>query len=153
MGLGVNPDSLYAGLWGYSGALTAIAFGGLFIYMNRVRAFLYFIMASISTVIMHGATVAFLLQFGIPSLTLPFVLTSWIFMLPKKIVNAIDFIDVSNSEVITAESHLSRYKRRKEMHEKLKVFKNHKYLELIEFKELEFLEINLESIFLNSYAY
>ena len=61
MGLGADASSIYAGLWGFSGALTAIAIGGIFIYMNKLEAFLYFVLASISTVIIHGATIAYLL--------------------------------------------------------------------------------------------
>ena len=58
--LGVQPDSVYSGVWGFSGVLTSIVFGGIFIYMNKLAAFLYMILAVICTTLMHGATIAYL---------------------------------------------------------------------------------------------
>ena len=58
--VGVAPESVYSGVWGFSGVLTSIVFGGIFIYMNKVAAFLYLIMAVICTTVLHGATIAYL---------------------------------------------------------------------------------------------
>ncbi|HHG0427359.1 TPA: urea transporter [Yersinia enterocolitica] len=81
--LGANPSSIDAGLYAFSAVLTAIALGSTF---NKPswRVLAYTIVGVIFTVIVQGALNILLSPIGIPTLTMPFVLASWLFLVPNK---------------------------------------------------------------------
>lgn len=81
--LGSESDLISGGLMGFSPVLTAIALGAVF-YQPGVRVAVYALVATVFTVIVQGAMNVALTPFGIPTLTAPFVMTSWLFLLPRQ---------------------------------------------------------------------
>ena len=81
--LGAESDLITGGLMGFSPVLTAIALGAVF-YKPGVRVALYALIGTVFTVVVQGALNVVLTPFGIPTLTGPFVLASWLFLLPRQ---------------------------------------------------------------------
>ena len=75
--------SINNGLYAFSAVLTAIALGSTF---NKPswRVLTYTLIGVIFTVFVQGALNTLLAPLGIPSLTMPFVLASWLFLVPNK---------------------------------------------------------------------
>lgn len=69
------------GLYGFSAVLTGIALGATFTN-NSWKAILWTIVGIIVTVFVQGATNAFFSPMGLPTLTGPFCLATWIFLFP-----------------------------------------------------------------------
>ncbi|WP_300733260.1 urea transporter [Pseudomonas sp.] len=71
------------GLYAFSAVLTAIALGSTF---NKPswRVLIYTLIGVVFTVFVQGALNTLLGPIGIPSLTMPFVLASWLFLVPNK---------------------------------------------------------------------
>ena len=81
--LGAESDLITGGLMGFSPVLTAIAIGAVF-YKPSPRVALYALLGTVFTVIVQGAMNVVVAPFGIPTLTAPFVLASWLFLLPRQ---------------------------------------------------------------------
>lgn len=80
---GAESDLVTAGLLGFSPVLTAIALGTVF-HRPSLRIAVYAAVGTIFTVFAQAAINVALTPFAIPALTAPFVLVSWIFLLPKR---------------------------------------------------------------------
>lgn len=80
---GAESALITGGLLGFSPVLTAIALGTVF-YRPSPRVVAYTILGTVFTVIVQAAFNAALAPFAIPSLTAPFVVASWLFLLPKQ---------------------------------------------------------------------
>ncbi len=81
--LGAESDLIAGGLMGFSPVLTAIALGTVF-YKPGVKVAIYALVGTVFTVVVQGAMNVALTPFGVPTLTGPFVLASWIFLLPRQ---------------------------------------------------------------------
>ncbi len=81
--LGAESALVSAGLLGFSPVLTAIALGTVF-HRPSPRVAVYAAVGTVFTVIVQGALNVALTPLGIPALTAPFVLTSWLFLLPQQ---------------------------------------------------------------------
>lgn len=81
--LGAESELISAGLMGFSPVLTAIALGAVF-YAPSPRVIAYAALGTVFTVIVQGALNVLLTPFGIPTLTAPFVLAAWLFLLPRQ---------------------------------------------------------------------
>jgi urea transporter len=81
--LGAESNLITGGLMGFSPVLTAIALGAVF-YKPGTRVAIYALVGTVFTVIVQGAMNVALTPFGIPTLTAPFVLASWLFLLPRQ---------------------------------------------------------------------
>ena len=79
---GAKAAAIGAGLFGFSAVLTAIAVGAVF-NAPSLRATLYAMLATVFTVIAQAALDTALTPVGIPTLTFPYVLAMWLFLLPK----------------------------------------------------------------------
>jgi urea transporter len=79
---GASGVAINAGLYGFSAVLTAIAVGAVF-NAPSFRVTLYAIVATLFTVIVQAALNTAMSPLGIPTLTFPYVLTMWFFLLPK----------------------------------------------------------------------
>ena len=75
--------SINNGLYAFSAVLTAIALGSTF---NKPswRVLIYTLIGVIFTVFVQGALNTVLAPIGIPTLTMPFVLASWLFLVPNQ---------------------------------------------------------------------
>jgi urea transporter len=85
--LGAESELISAGLLGFSPVLTAIALGTVF-YTPSLRVLLYALLGTVFTVIVQGAMNVAFGPLGIPALTAPFVLSSWLFLLPRQHLGA-----------------------------------------------------------------
>ena len=79
---GAESDLITGGLLGFSPVLTAIALGTVF-YQPSARVAAYAALAVVFTVIVQAALDVVLTPFAIPALTGPFVLVTWLFVLPR----------------------------------------------------------------------
>lgn len=80
---GAESDLITGGLLGFSPVLTAIALGTVF-YQPSWRVVAYTVLATMFTVIVQSALNVALTPFAIPALTAPFVLVTWLFLLPRQ---------------------------------------------------------------------
>ena len=80
--LGAGTSSILAGLFQFSAVLTAVGLGTTFYHPNW-RVIGYAVLGAIFTVIAQGALNVVLNTYGIPTLTFPFVIAAWIFLLPN----------------------------------------------------------------------
>ncbi len=81
--LGAESELITAGLLGFSPVLTAIALGTVF-HRPGWRVAAYAALGTVFTVVAQAALDVALAPLAIPALTGPFVLVSWIFLLPKQ---------------------------------------------------------------------
>lgn len=79
--LGASGAEISAGLYGYSPVLTGIALGSIF-YHPSWRSALWTLLGILFTVVVQAAANTLFTPFGLPSLTAPFCLVTWIFLLP-----------------------------------------------------------------------
>ena len=80
---GAESDLIVGGLLGFSPVLTAIALGAVF-HRPSLRVAGYAALATVFTVVAQAALNVALRPFAIPALTAPFILVSWMFLLPRQ---------------------------------------------------------------------
>ncbi len=80
---GAESELVTGGLLGFSPVLTAIALGAVF-YRPSWRVAIYAMLGTLFTVIAQAALNVALTPLAIPALTAPFVLVTWIFLLPRQ---------------------------------------------------------------------
>ena len=107
--LGANGFSVYHGLYGFNAVLCAIALGGLFFVLTW-RSAIYALLAAVFSVVAFAAIAVFLSPIGMPALTAPFVLTTWLFLWPKAGFRALE--PVALADVTTAERIRATYRAR-----------------------------------------
>jgi urea transporter len=88
---GAESDLITGGLLGFSPVLTAIALGIVF-YQPSWRVVAYTALATVFTVIAQSALNVALTPFAIPALTAPFVLVTWLFLLPRQCLEAVPVV-------------------------------------------------------------
>lgn len=79
-GMGAAEPAIRAGAFGFNSVLTAIALASGFLAPGRMSA-LYALVGAIVTSFVAAACAAAFEPLGMPAMTLPFVLTTWIFLL------------------------------------------------------------------------
>ncbi|MBQ2760651.1 MAG: urea transporter [Mailhella sp.] len=80
--LGADERAVAEGLYQFSAVLTAIGLGSAF-YSPNWRVILYALLGTVFTVVAQGALNVALAPLGIPTLTFPFVIAAWLFLLPN----------------------------------------------------------------------
>lgn len=75
--LGFPVQVMAGGLSGYNSVLTLIALGGLY-YLLSIRSALFAVFGGILSVVVSGALATVLAPVGLPIVTAPFVVTTWI---------------------------------------------------------------------------
>ncbi len=84
--LGGEPDLIFIGLYGYNAILTIIAVSVVFnTKSNRFSPFLGVIGACLSVLLMASLS-TWLLPFGLPALTMPFILSTWLLLAARKVL-------------------------------------------------------------------
>ena len=84
--LGGEPNLIFMGLYGYNAILTILAVSIVFdTKSNRFGLFLGIIGACL-TVLLTASIATFLLPFGLPALTMPFVLSTWLLLGARKVL-------------------------------------------------------------------
>lgn len=77
-----SESSVSDGLYGFSATLTGIAIGMTF-YKPNWKSAIWALIAIVTTVFIQAAMNAVLLPYGVPSLTAPFCIATWLFLLPQ----------------------------------------------------------------------
>jgi len=109
LALGGDGSLIYHGLYGFNPVLSAIALGGLF-FVFTWRLAVYALVAAVFTAIAFAAIAVFLSPIGMPALTAPFVLVTWLFLLPKAGFRTLE--PVALADVSTAENTRASYRIR-----------------------------------------
>lgn len=78
-GMGASEPAIRSGAFGFNSVLVAIALASVFFVMSRV-SIVYALLATVATPIVFAAVSAALEPLGVPALTLPFVLVTWLFV-------------------------------------------------------------------------
>ena len=84
--MGVNGVQISEGLYGFSAVLTAIALATVF-YRPGVRSALWALIGIIITVFVQAAMNHLVHPYGVATLTAPFCITTWLFLLPMLKLN------------------------------------------------------------------
>lgn len=84
--LGAERSLIFVGLYGYNGILTAIAVAVVFNTSKRQLSYVTGIFAACLTVPITSSLHSWLLPFGLPPLTMPFVLSTWIVLSARKVL-------------------------------------------------------------------
>jgi urea transporter len=100
LALGGNGFWVYHGLYGFNAVLCAIALGGLFFVLTWQSA-VYAVLSTVLASVAFAAIAVLLSPLGMPALTAPFVLVTWLFLLPKAGFGALRPVPLA--EVTTAE--------------------------------------------------
>jgi urea transporter len=79
---GAPLHEVWHGLYSYSAVLTAIALGCTF-YRPGWRSALWTVTGILVTVVLQGAFDSWLRPWGLPSLTAPFCVATWLFLWPR----------------------------------------------------------------------
>jgi len=101
--LGGDGVTIYHGLYGFNAVLTAIALGGRPDGLACPRRFLvpnwwstiYAFIGAIFSAIVFAAIAVALSPLGMPALTAPFVLTTWVFLVPTADFRALQRVSVA----------------------------------------------------------
>lgn len=80
--LGASASAVANGMYQFSAVLTAIGLGTTF-YSPNWKVVLYALLGTVFTVVAQGALNVALAPLGIPTLTFPFVIAAWLFLLPN----------------------------------------------------------------------
>lgn len=80
---GAESELVSAGLLGFSPVLTAITLGTVF-YKPSWRVAAYAALGAAFTVVVQAAMNVAFAPLGLPALTAPFVLTAWLFLMPRQ---------------------------------------------------------------------
>ena len=153
MAMGVPAHSVDAGLYSYNAILTSIAIGGMFFVPSYRLIFTYDTAACLFSVVLTAAVNSALSPLGLTSLTFPFTLTSWIFILIGK-ANTVKGIQSISLELVTVpDNHLARYVASKRISSALiRTLGKLPFLVLKNESDLQRLENRLMPIFLCYYA-
>ena len=84
--LGGEHTLIAMGLYGYNAILTIIAVSAVFNHEHNRFALLSGIIAACLTVPITAGLSTFLLPYGLPALTMPFVLCSWLILSARKLM-------------------------------------------------------------------
>ena len=109
LAVGADGFSIYHGLYGFNAVLCAIALGGLFFVLTW-KSTVYALLAVVFSVPVFAAIAVLLSPIGMPALTAPFVLTTWLFLWPKASFGALQ--PVALADVTTAENIRASYRVR-----------------------------------------
>jgi urea transporter len=94
---GAESQLITGGLLGFSPVLTAIALGTVF-YRPSWRVAAYAALGTVFTVVAQSALNVALTPFAIPALTAPFVLISWLFLLPRRCFEPASTVNVDTEK-------------------------------------------------------
>jgi urea transporter len=92
--LGGDGVAIYHGLYGFNAVLTGIALGGLFLVL-KWRSTIYALIGVILSAIVFAAIAVALAPIGMLALTAPFVLTTWVYLLPMAGFRALERVSVA----------------------------------------------------------
>ena len=105
--LGVDADTLSAGLMGYNAVLAMMALGGLF-YVIDINSVAIAMIAAMTTVVVCVALTAMVVPYGAYIYTAPFVLVTWLFIAAKPFLHRLKA--VPPADATTPEGNINLYR-------------------------------------------
>jgi urea transporter len=105
--MGANGVSVFHGLYGFNSVLAGIALGGVFFVLTW-RSAIYALFGALVAALVFASLTTFLGPIGMPALTAPFVLVTWVFLFAKAGFKAL--VPVGLANVSTAEGALEGYR-------------------------------------------
>ena len=102
----VQAGPIEAGLYGYNSCLCAIALGGFFLVQSGWQQFLVVCFGMILSTLLTASTAALFAPLGLPALTWPFTLATWILVFVAKGLPGV--VTVAVAALSTAEDHRKR---------------------------------------------
>ncbi|CAF0903245.1 unnamed protein product [Adineta steineri] len=105
--LGLSPQAIHSGLWGYNAVLTCEALGGMFFVLYGYKIWIFTLYGSLMTLLVQACISSFLNPVGMPTLTFPFTFICWIFCLSSGSKN---LVPVKITSVSIPEDHYRRYR-------------------------------------------
>lgn len=113
MALGIDPNVLYFGLWGYNSTLRAIATGGIF-YAPNLRSVGSSSGAALLTALICWIINVTMTPIGLPILSIPFQLGTYIcFLSMRRLLPSL--VPVAPYAIASPEEHRFRYITAKEV--------------------------------------
>ncbi len=79
-GMGAAEEAIRSGAFGFNAVLTAVALGTVFLRMDAL-AWVYTLTATVVSTLLFATLSAALQPLGMPAMTAPFVLATWVFLL------------------------------------------------------------------------
>lgn len=110
LALGAPRGEIGLGLFGFNSVLTGIALGGLFFVLTWASA-VYTLIGIVVTAIAFPAIADALAPVGMPALTAPFVIVTWLFIFGKKVFQRL--MSVPIAELSSAEGNLRWFQTRR----------------------------------------
>lgn len=83
---GTDRAATLAGMYSFSAVLTAVALGDAFVGHPGLRGIAYAAFGVVATVVVNAALNTLLAPIGLPASTMPFVLTTWLFLLARRLL-------------------------------------------------------------------
>ncbi|AXI09766.1 urea transporter [Oceanobacillus zhaokaii] len=84
--MGAERSLIFLGLYGYNAILTSIAVSIVFNSRKHPYSYITGVIAACMTVPLAASLITWLLPYGLPALTMPFVLSTWTFLSARKIL-------------------------------------------------------------------
>jgi len=150
--LGIDPTMPVTGWWGYNPVLTGIVLCGIFFVASGWRIYILTILGVISTFIFHSAVAPIAMAMGLPVITLPFTVVSWLFILLSGTMPGLTKVELTM--ISTPEDHRKLARRRNFAFGQFKML-NNSSLRLVEHNldsSIENLATVLSTFLLCSYA-
>jgi urea transporter len=105
--LGADGNAVYNGLYGFNAVLCGIAVGGVF-YVINWKSGIYAVLCMIVGTVVFASLSTLLSPLGMPALTAPFVLATWLFLLSKAafhVLQPVPLAEVAAPEQILRAQH------------------------------------------------
>ncbi|ETV67386.1 hypothetical protein H257_16467 [Aphanomyces astaci] len=109
--VGAPPEQIYLGLYGFNGVLCATALGGVFVLARGGRALLIVVVGVVCSTLAMSATMGMFAPVGLPALSWPFTLVTWLVLWSAKSMKGLVLVDLAELQR-TPEDHLEHYDRR-----------------------------------------
>ena len=111
--LGITPDTLYFGLWGYNAVLCAMAIGGIF-YAPNGKSIVIGAIAAFLSAVLGGLLAVGFSNIGLPALTLSFcIVTIGCFIVLRRSLPSL--VPVALHAMASPEEHRQRYQATKKI--------------------------------------
>jgi urea transporter len=104
LAVGASGVAIYNGLWGFNSFDAALAVGGVFFVLN-LRSGILAVGCAVLAALLFGAIGSLFVPWGLPALTLPFVLATLTFVLLKDTAAALR--PIAPVDITTPEEHLA----------------------------------------------
>ncbi|ETV97307.1 hypothetical protein H310_09655 [Aphanomyces invadans] len=108
--VGAPPEQIYLGLYGFNGALCAIALGGFFVLANGVHPNMLVAVGILGSTLLMSTTIGAFGPVGLPALSWPFTFMTWCILVSATSMKRVVLIPLD--ELQTPEDHWEHHHER-----------------------------------------